>query len=348
MSPRDFLDDNYSNNAQPDLGAPSPRDFLAEYEEPPESFSTSAKLAIPRLYEDATKGLYGALQSIPSYYEKSKTEVPAFLKKLALAEFTPHNLMQGFAGINEGINSLGQLPRALSRYGEKRLHLLPKGSEEALGKWWASDTTQAINELFGEPKEAGEALLRGMGRNTLPIAGTARLIRMAPHLTKYGATQALKNARQLAEKRNIGKININPQLIDDARQFLSNTLPNRNALSAAHAGDYNSLFRLQSDLGQNASDYVRSLFSAAERQHGRAGLGTRNRLLNAIHDELQSQGHQDISELLRKGQNDYRKYMAFKPYRNVLALSGLGAAGLSIPHNPVSEIFRTFLTQKNQ
>jgi hypothetical protein len=314
----------------------------------PENLSTSLKLAIPRIYEDAVKSLYGGIQSIPSYYEKSKTEAPAFLRKLSRAEFTPHNLMQGLAGVNEGVNALGQFPRALAGYGENRLHLLPEGSEKAVRNWGAPDTSEAINQLFGEPSEPGEAALRGMGRNILPISGIARLARIAPHLTKYGATRALKNAKQLAEKRNIGTIDVNPALIEDARQFLSNTLPNRNALTAAHEGDYNSLFRLQSDLGQNAYDYAKSLFSAAERQHGRAGLGTRNRLLDAIHSELNAKGHQDISELLRKGQNDYRKYMAFKPYRNILALAGLGAGGLSIPENPVAKLAHKFWSQNTQ
>lgn len=328
-----------------------PEDEFEQYrvkEEQPESLGTSFDLAIPRIAEDVANKLYGAVKSIPSYYQKGKTEVPAILRKIIERDVTPHNLAQGFAGINEAINAVGQLPKNIVGYGENRLNLLPKGSEQAVSKWWAPDTTQAINDLFGQPQEAGEAAIREMGRNILPLATAARLAKIAPHLTKYGATRALNNAQKLAKERNIGTINIDPELIQDAKQFLPNTLPNRNVLSAANTGDYNSLFRLQSDVGQNAADYAKSLFSAAERQHGRAGLGTRNRLLDAIHDELQNRGHNDISELLRKGQNDYRKYIKFRPWRNALALTGLGTAGLSIPNNPVTKIGRKFLFQNNQ
>jgi hypothetical protein len=314
----------------------------------PESLGKSALLAIPRLAVDAGDTLYKGAKAIPGYYEKAKTEVPALARKFIDRDFSPHNIAQGLAGVNEGINALGQFPRAVAGYGENRLNLLPKGSEEAVKKWWAPDTSKAINEIFGEPKDPGETAIRGLGRNIVPLASAAKLARIMPHLTKYGATRALNSARKLAEKRDIGKINIDPTLIKDARQFLPTTSPNRKVLKEAKGGDYNSLFRLQSDIGQNSADYAKSKFSAAERSHGKAGLQTRNALLNAIHDELKSQGHNDISELLRKGQNDYRKYMKFKPWRNALgatALAGTGITGIAMTDNPIIRILKNVLSK---
>ncbi len=326
-----------------------PLDDFEQYKvqaEKPESFSTSASLAIPRLYEDATKNLYKAAQALPSYWEKAKTEVPGIINPFGdVAKHPFHAAGQGLAGLNEAVNTLAQLPLNVSKYGSERLNLVPKGVTNAIQKITPEDTTEAINQLFGEPKYSGEAAIRGVGRNIIPITGVSRAASAMPHLTQRGATRRLNSAQRLAEERQIGQMGVDPQLIDDARQFLPNTLPHRNALNSAHRGDYNDLFRLQSDVGQNASDYARSLFSAAERQHGRAGLGARNRLLDAIHENLQNQGHHDISNLLRQGQNDYRRYMGFKPYRNALALMALGSA---IPNNPIAKILKKVLSHNIQ
>ncbi len=304
-----------------------------------ESLGASASYAPFRIAEDVGKKLYGAVQAIPGYYEKAKTEVPGWPN--LLEEHPIHAAGQGLAGLNEAINFLAQLPLDAAKYlGSGRLNLLPESVQNAIQKITPQDTTQAINQLFGEPKYPGEAALRGIGRNILPIAGTARGLSAMPHLTQHGATRKLNRAQRLAEERNIGQMNVNPQLVQDARQFLPNTLPYRNNLTTAGTGDYNSLFRLQSDLGQHASDYAKSLFSAAERQHGRAGLEARARLLDEMHGNLQTQGHHDISNLLREGQNDYRRYIRFRPIRN--SLIGAGAAS-ALPWKSMTKTLTEFL-----
>lgn len=323
----------------------SPQDEFEQYRvqegEPKESFAASLGYAIPRIYSDVADKAYSAVQSIPGYLEKAKTEVPGFLIPGGGASRHPiHSLGQGLAGANEAINSLAQFPLNVSRYGSDRLHLIPEAVTNALQKITPEDTTEAINHLFGDPKYAGESLLRGMVRNALPLTGAARLAQAAPHLTQRGASRALRDARQQAGARNIGTLNVDPALIEDTRQFLPNTLPNRNAIDAAQYGDYNSLFKLQSDVGKSAGDYAKSKFSAAERAHGKAGLEARNRLLDAIHENLQIQGHGDISDLLRQGQKDYSRYMKFKPYRNWLAL---GALGLAIPKGQFVNALRNIL-----
>lgn len=344
MSPRDFLEDNQQNMPSIEMNAGSPRDFLEEPQK--ESLGTSLGYAIPRILNDAGQGIYHAAQSIPNYWEKSKTEVPALLNPYSQWREHPlHVAGQGLAGINEAINAVAQFPLNVAKYGSNRLNLLPQSVTNALQKITPEDTTQAINQLFDQPQYAGEAALRGTTRNILPIAGITKLAQAAPNLTKRGATRTLNKARKLAADREIGTLNVNPELIEDARQFLPNTLPHRNALEAAQYGDYDNLFRLQSDVGKNAGDYAKSFFSAAERSHGRAGLEARNRLLDAIHENLQSQGHNDISSLLRQGQNDYRRYMAFKPYRNILGLAGLG---MLLPKNSLTNVANKILSHRTQ
>lgn len=308
-----------------------------------ESFGQALSNAPSRIIEDVGNRAIAGINAIPDYYKKAKTEIPGVFN--AITKHPLHTAGQEFAGLNEGINSAAQFPLDISRYASNRLNILPRGVTNAIQKITPQDTTEAINQLLGKPKYEGETILRGGVRNALPIAGAARLARGMPHLTRRGASRSLNTARELAGGRNIGQLNIDPALIEDARQFLPNTLPHRNALTAAHTGDYNELFRLQSDVGKNSGDYAKSLFSAAERSHGRAGLAARNRLLDAIHENLQSQGHHDISNFLRKGQHDYSRYMRFKPYRNALAL---GLLSLAIPQNPISKIATKALFHNSQ
>lgn len=320
----------------------SSQDEFEQYrvQEPPqESLGASIGYAIPRVATDLIKSGYNAAQSIPSYFEKAKTEYPGFFNTLLTH---PASLAgQGLAGANEAINTMAQLPLKMSQYGSDRLHLIPQGVTNAIQHITPEDTSNAINSVFGQPQYPGEAMFRGLLRNVPSLYGASRIGEAMPPLTKWGATQNLNKARTLANDRNIGQMNIDPNIVEDARQFLPNTTPYRNTLDAAQHGDYNSLFGLQSDLGKNAGGYANSLFSAAERSHGRAGLQTRNDLLNAIHENLQSQGHQDVSDLLRQGQNDYRRYMGFKPYRNMLIGAGITA---SIPHNPITYMLKKALS----
>ena len=82
---------------------------------------------------------------------------------------------------------------------------------------------------------------------------------------------------------------------------------------------------------------IRSLFAPESAIKGEAGLGSRNNLLNAIHENLQSQGHLDISDLLREGQRDYRRYMNFRKYPRLLA----GAAAVhSAPKNALTDLIK--------
>ncbi len=143
-------------------------------------------------------------------------------------------------------------------------------------------------------------------------------------------------------QNNPMKFNINPEIIEDARQYLPNNLDERNLLGSSQAGDYNSLFKLQSDVGKISAKRmgkIRSLFAPESNLKGEAGLAARKRLLNAIHEELQSKGHHDVSDLLRQGQNEYRRYIKFKPYRNAILGAGITAATkAALPKNALTNL----------
>jgi len=195
----------------------------------------------------------------------------------------------------------------------------------------------------GEPTFSDKAIQKGSQYLPELLMAKNVLKDVVPHLTKWGASKTLKKATQLGRERRMGPLSINNETIEDLRQYLPNTAPYRNALEDAHYGDYNKLFSLQSDVGKHASQQARSFFSAAERAHGREGLAARHRLLDEIHANLKSQGHHDISNLLRQGQNEYRRYMAFKPYRNAL---GMAAGAYAIPKNALTNLVKKLLLHK--
>ncbi len=112
--------------------------------------------------------------------------------------------------------------------------------------------------------------------------------------------------------------------------------------------NYQKLFDLQSDVGKHAADYAKSWISAADRAHGRAGLQARNALLEDMHRALKENGHGDISDLLRKGQEEYRRYSKFKPYRNAIAGAGIGALGAyAIPKNALTNLIYKLATMNH-
>ena len=73
-------------------------------------------------------------------------------------------------------------------------------------------------------------------------------------------------------------------------------------------------------------------------------MATRNKLLSDMHKELQSLGHEDISALLKKGQDEYRRYAKFKPYRNAL---GVAAGAYMMPKNALIDLVKKLVTAKD-
>ncbi len=272
-------------------------------------------------------------------YEAPEEE--SFLSKL------PRNLTIGATKAGQNLHNY---PRDISHGLEHRLGQLgenftglpgPKTNipQFKISEYLPYDTNDYAQLLGGNrmPTFADTAIQKGI--EYLPEVLSARnaLRDVIPPLTKMGATKNLNKAQKLAAERDIGTLNVNPELIEDARQFLPNILRNRKALEASHAGDYNSLFKLQSEVGQLAGQQAKSWFSPSERIKGRAGLESRGNLLDAIHENLQSLGHEDISDLLKRGQNDFRKYMKYKKYRNYLFGA---AAAYAAPKNALTDLVK--------
>ena len=172
-APKDFLEDYEQESAY------KPRDFL-EDEAPEESLGQSALYATFRIAQDLGEKAYQGIQNIPHRYQQYKTELPGFWQNVF--QHPGHMAAQGVAGLNELINLINQTPVNLAQYGAERLHVLPQGSKQFVQHFVPEDTTQAINQLFGQPKYPGEALFRGTIRNAPAISGISNLTSQSKRL----------------------------------------------------------------------------------------------------------------------------------------------------------------------
>jgi len=295
-------------------------------------------------------------QSLNKRPARNLFENPESEQEESFRQKLPRNIVAGLANLGHtALNAPHDLAKNIEQQGQQFGELIDKafplekyGVKTPQYNFSAADQipyqekknfSQMLGQK-GEPTWADYLVQKGVEHSPdILLAGNA-LRNIIPHLTKYGATRTLNKATQLAEGRNIGNLNVDPELINDARQFLPNTLPERNLLGASKTGDYNSLFNLQSNLGKISAQRmgkIKSLFSPEAHIKGKAGLASRNRLLDSIHENLQSQGHHDISDLLRQGQNEYRRYMKFKPYKYAL---GGAAAAYAIPKNALTDLIK--------
>jgi len=262
----------------------------------------------------------------------------SFLHKL------PRNILIGLTHAGRGLHNL---PHDIVHLGDVvgskigRMLGAPElqNQDSDLASYLPYDT-QSYADVWGQKgpgTQADNIIQKGVEIAPDVIGGinALRSLRLLPHLTRKGASKSLVKAREMGKTKNIGPLDINPDLVEDTRQFLPNTTPYRNLIDEAGYGDYNRLFSLQSDLGKHAGGMSRDWFSKANRAHGKAGLEVRGNILKEMKQSLRQQGHGDISDLLTKGQDDYRRYMKFKPYRNAL---GVAAGAYMLPKNVLLDL----------
>ncbi|HHF7354139.1 TPA: hypothetical protein ACPSKL_000169 [Legionella anisa] len=164
--PRDFLEESYV----PQTMKSQPRDFLLNEQD--ETIGQAAKLAPFRIGEDVAQAGYQALQNAPEYLETAKTEVPGFFNPVNFIGHPIERGKQSLAGLVELLHGVVNLPRNVADYSANRLNLIPK--EWAENVPYIGDIQPALNELLGKPQRPGDKLSRGLVRNALAIAPTAK------------------------------------------------------------------------------------------------------------------------------------------------------------------------------
>lgn len=131
--------------------------------------------------------------------------------------------------------------------------------------------------------------------------------------TKGSAARELKQAKQLGIQKGNPNLPVPEEPIKDLQslldvQGLSARKPSLERLiEKAKTGNYQSMFDLQSDMQKIASQLKRSPF-AHERGLSQELGGIRQNYLQNMRQGLESKGHKDIADLMKKGQTRYREY----------------------------------------
>lgn len=289
---------------------------------PEEKIGTSIVKAPFRMLEDALGAAMGAVKSVPGYYEKAQTEVPGLYN---LIKENPQAAGKQFlAGLGEKGMSAFNLPHDLANYGTNRLNLLPENINKhiQMGRM-PEDTQQMINQSFGEANAPGESLARGLGRNSDVVGGLAKGIANTPAVfrTKKHFSNELLKAHDALEKsamegfsavsdevgkRKLPHFNIDPHFIDDLREYFPKTRQYDKLIDEAKKGEYSALRKLQSDLYTSGKHNLNSAMEA-DRMRGAEMFEKRGDINSSISQNLKDMGQHDLSDLLDKSRNQWKK-----------------------------------------
>lgn len=318
-------DSNYKDNSnQPSIVSdwevinPDQQDMSSA----PEGFGSALKNAPGIILNDLGGAVNRGISSLPGYYKSAKTEIPGFFQ--TLRSNPGHLALQGLAGTQELVNNLAQLPLNLSRYGSERLNLLPKSITNFIEKITPEDTSNAINQIFGEPQYPGESLTRGIGRNAVNLYALGKVGQainpkglllsrkdIANSLTKKHdllenrASEGFKKVSDEINNRGISQIPIEEKTIDEIRDFFPKTKQANALLDKARSGDYNSLRKVQSDLYTKGKNSLKSPLES-ERLRAEEMFEKRDDINQSISNHLKNMGQHDLNEILNKARTDYR------------------------------------------
>ncbi|TAL08459.1 MAG: hypothetical protein EPO02_12780 [Nitrospirae bacterium] len=256
----------------------------------------------------ALSQLGGQLASLP--FENAK-----FAYKTAKEGFNPENAPRLTQNILTGLHKSLNLPSELVDYIGKK-GFIP----ENLGHYIRGNFPNT--GLKKEDESALAQLIPTLGR---PAANLYEAIHPTMHL---------KQARRLANERN-ALAHIPEHELNAVTDYIHPDLPLRNLLDAARTGNYDAAFNVQSDLARFAREGRFSPF-AKDRQHARQARELRERQLGHMRESLTEQGHQDIADLMRRGQTQYRRFKQIQPYAKTLAAIALGASPIKSAYKLVT------------
>lgn len=315
------------------------------------NFGSALKQAPGIILNDFGNFVNRGISSLPGYYESAKTEIPGFFQTL---RSHPGSLAaQGLAGTQELVNTLAQLPLNISKYGSERLNLIPENFTDFLNKITPEDTSNSINEIFGEPKYPGESLARGIGRNALGLYGLGKIgqvinpkgllvskkgiansIIKKHDILENRASEGFKKVSDEINKRGISQVPIESKTIDDAKDFFPNTKQANSLLDKAKSGDYNALRKVQSDLYTKGKNSLKSPLES-ERLRAEEMFEKRDDINQAISNHLKNMGQDDLNNILDKARSDYRtlQNIYYHPRINKSIVNMVDSETRKIPKN---------------
>lgn len=332
------------NKASPAVNASQEYDEFSGYVGPKtgdtplqETTIESLARAVPRIAGDLYNSAYKGITSVPGLLEKGKTEVPglikaiinepenifmnaaqnlpsqtrdffvkpAYIDKNIAEDKTMDFARQGWAGLGElGYKSFN-IPHDLINYAANRLNLFPKDLNEQIqmGRM-PSDTQGLINDQNGQPKHPGEALLRGLARNSTAILGGGKIADLLnpSRLTHGGIAKNVvrEGDRQMnvhqnrynrlfnrAESQGINNVPYNDQLVGKNIDYINQYVGPRQTESIDNFIYHPTLQnaqKAQSDLGRIVRNLEekskRESLTGAERNLYTAAEETQNHIKN--------------------------------------------------------------------
>lgn len=294
---------------------------------PPESEESKAKsiaMAVPRVAKDLGVSLFDALKSIPGYYESSKSEIPGLVD--VVTQHPGHAAKQLGAGLSEAIFNTANIPHKLAKYGEERLHIAPHFLQSITPEWKDSENQQAISQLFGDPQYAGDALIRGVGRNAPALGLSGKILSaLNPAKLTKGAiikdvlgTEAKNKATATAgynsiwnDAKNVGVSDMSHTMPNIDMQTISKYSPKKSiqglndfsqdhSIQNAHAAK-SDLLRIQRSLDQKTT------LNTAERKHKKAVDDAIGSIEDNMFKDSNGVVNKDLKDRYRQQQSQYRE-----------------------------------------
>lgn len=181
-----------------------------------EGVGTSLFKAPYRIGSDFFQGGVNLLKSLPDYYEKSKSEIPGAFNTLTNDPL--HFGSQALAGLSELGQNVFNMPYNLINYASERLNLIPKDINQKIQMArMPSDTEQMINQTFGEAKNPGDELTRGLVRNIPALIG-AKGIENVVNPLNYTAKNIAKNIVKAGEENKNKYSSLYDSLFEEAKK----------------------------------------------------------------------------------------------------------------------------------
>jgi len=174
----------------------------------------------------------------------------------------------------------------------------------------------------GKPTLSDTAIQKGIEYSPELATALKGFMKASPYLFKRMAGKPYGQTSDVLKEAGVTHMEAPSELIQDAKQFFKDTKANRDLIKKAEEGHIPSIHKLQSDLGRISAGYARNPFSFAERDFGRAGLSTREAILEHQQNKLKEMGMEEAADLYQKGRDQSRIYHKLKhPVRAVTALA---------------------------
>jgi hypothetical protein len=149
------------------------------------------------------------------------------------------------------------------------------------------------------------SVLFNKARGKLEPNEIAKIAQNAHNLMDQKSSKIFQDVGKQAYERGVDQVPIDMKVIKDVKKLLPKTSQNKELIQKAQSGDYNSLRKLQSDLGTRGSEAKLSKF-LSDRDKGEKILDLRRKINDTVSNHFKNTGNQDLANSLKEGNNIYK------------------------------------------